>query len=278
MSRRLLMISLHPSIFVLSHKQNKQHHTMTCHFSTDEKFVDALKRNIQIYLKDNFLTRELEDLGVLVTENVLFSTHERRKVYNIILSYFQFRFLEFVPNPLVYCFGTKSPDAILIDVSRDCIVATPICQYRILDENICISTRSIDDIRINNDDDRVKLYNYIFGTKDEEEYEQNDLSICLMVNHLKRRLPIDIRKTLTENIVINGYYSEELFEYSKIVNPSFKVKTLNLDLLCSCIRMYSDHFLKHRYANGDNFHERKSTIQHFSGALDSIDWYQLNYS
>lgn len=278
MSSGLLVISLHSNFFVLSCSKGKEHHSLTCSVNKGEQFIGVLKQKIHVYLKDNFSTRELNDVGILITESVLHSTRERKKIYDLMLSYIQFRFLEFVPNPLVYCFGTKSADTILIDINRDCIVATPVCQYRILDDNIIVSTRSIDDIKIEKDDDKVKLYNYIFGTTDEEEYEQNDLSICLMINHFKKRLPIDIRRTLTENIVINGYYSEEMLEHSQIVNPSFKIRMVNLDLFGSCIRMYANHFLKHRYANGNNIRERKATIQHFSRAFESMDWYQSNYS
>lgn len=247
--------------------------------SRKDGLVNSLKMAIKNYLSNDTPDMQIHNMGVLITENILGSSSERKEVYDLILSHFQFRFLEYVPNPLIYCFGTEIPDAIVMDIDENCLVATPVCQFKLLDENICISTRGSEDlVTCITDDDRTNLYKSIFGTNDEKEYEQNDLSICMMIDRLKKKLPIDIRKSLTGNIVLSGNCASSLLEYTKTIQISFNIKTIELDVFRSCALKYGTHLLKEKCTAANTPDGIESTCQDFNENLDSMDWYESNFS
>lgn len=291
MSFDLLIICTHQNIVEFGSLHSSTPDVTITLDINETTYIDQLKHAIYDYLKkvkmsnmDNISGNDVSNLGVLYTEGIMFSLSERKEIYRLIISYFKFRFIEFIPNPLLYCFGNKISNAIIIDIEYDMIIGTPIYEYILLDEYISVSTRSIQDIagrnqkavctilfgddnnNTNNDNNKSSYHNC--------NYESNDQSICMIVAKLQRVLPIDIRKTLTQNVVLNGYYKTLLLDYSQHIDISFNVNSKLDKSLWSCSLIYGMHLMENKCLSND-FQPLGSYLTNRN--LEALDWYQTNY-
>lgn len=291
MSVDLLIICSHQNIIELGSLRSSVPDTIITLDTNESTYGDQLKQAIYDYLKKmevksintttNYGTL---NLGVLYTENIMFSMKERKKIYELIISYFKFSFIEFIPNPLLYCFGNKISNSIIIDIEYNMIIGTPIYEYQLLDEYICISTRSIQNAK---NKDCKFICTLLFGDNNNnanndnnelvyftDNYDSSDQSICMMINKLYRILPIDIRKSLTQNVVINGYYKELLLDYSKNMKISFNINSKLGNSLWSCSLVYGVHLMKNKYSFNNSQPLHSYSI---NKNIETLDWYQTNY-
>lgn len=291
MSVDLLIICMHQNIIELGSLRSSTPDITTILNANEFTYIDQLKHAIYDYLKKMEMSKidyisgyDTSNLGVLYTEGIMFSMRERKEIYRLIISYFKFSFIQFIPNPLLYCFGNKIPDAIIIDIEYDMIIGTPIYDYNLLDEYISISTRSIRDIA---DKDQKSVCKLLFGDDNNSNnnnnsnnefhncnYESNDQSICMMIDKLQRVLPIDLRKTLTQNVVLNGYYKKMLLDYSQHMELSFNINSKSDNSLWVCSMIYGAHLMKNKYSFNDSqpLHSYSTNRN-----LETLDWYQTNY-
>ena len=301
MSLDLLIICTHQNIIELGSLYTPTPAITITLDTNGTAYIDQLKHAIYDYLKKMEMSKinythshNVLNLGVLYTEGILFSMRERKEIYRLIISYFKFRFIEFMPNPFLYCFGNNVANAIIVDIEYDMIIGTPIYEYTLLDEYICVSTRSIQNVA---DEDQKSICTLLFGddinnnnnnnsnsksTHHNYNYEPNDQSICMMIDKFQRVLPIDIRKTLTQNVILNGYYKKLLLDYSQHMRTFFKINSKLDKSLWSCSMVYGAHLMKNKYSlnssrplnnNNINSNNNNSTNRN----LETLDWYQRNY-
>ncbi|KAI0460903.1 hypothetical protein LJB42_001439 [Komagataella kurtzmanii] len=206
------------------------------------------------------------DYGVIIPEPFFFPSHLKQILHKVLLD-LRFKSIQYVPESLLYCFGSGIRNAIIVDVSWEGVYIIPVYDLRVLNSSVKATNRGYKILHYSgsrtldvNDFDSVfyELEKYaaysasveevkgIFFPSEDNEHPLDDeeQSVSKLLMELVQELPIDIRKELQNKILVtNKFLVPHFREILQEEVGSIGTKIFSPLDVWQCTSLYADYFL-----------------------------------